>query len=342
MATYYDIFGQKVQYLSSDPANVTEGQVWYNSTSNTAKVRSLATAVWSSGASTPYAARGTKGFADSKNAAIMVGGYITAASSNSISYNGTAWTGTPSLNTATYASSCGVGSFTSAIIVGGAGGNNEEWNGSSWSNITAYPNNPNSVENTGGFGSTSDGYFLGGSSSPASAPTVKPSTINWNGSAWTSLNPMNIGRTDMGSCGTGTAGLVFGGESGVPPAFPGSRDQTESWDGTSWTSSPASLNNLRYAFSSGQNGPAATNWAAAGYVSNTAPYFSTEEYNGTVWSNSPATVTYEARGGQGYGGVAGASGIMANGTFPGNPSFNTNGCSEFDPGGAVTETITTS
>ena len=38
MATYYDIFGQKVQYLSSDPSPVAVGQVWYNSTTNTAKI----------------------------------------------------------------------------------------------------------------------------------------------------------------------------------------------------------------------------------------------------------------------------------------------------------------
>ena len=342
MATYYDIFGQKVQYLTSDPSPVVTGQVWYNSTSNTAKFQGFTTAVWSSGANTPYAARGSAGFGDSKNAAQIVGGYTTAQSGFSVSYNGTAWTGTPNLNSGTYATSCGMGTKSSAIIVGGAGLNSEQWNGSSWSNITSYPNNPNSVENPGGFGTTSDGYFLGGSSPTPTAPTVKPSTINWNGSAWTSLNPMNIGRTSMGSAGSGTAGLVFGGESGIPPSFPGPRDQTESWDGTSWTSNPASLNSPRYAFSCGQNGPAATNWAAGGYLNGSAPYFTTEEYNGTVWYNSPATVTYEARGGQGYGGVAGTSGIMANGTYPGDPSFNTNGCSEFDPGGESVQTITTS
>jgi hypothetical protein len=41
VATYYDIFGQKVQYLSSDPSDVQKGQVWYNSTSNTAKCKVL-------------------------------------------------------------------------------------------------------------------------------------------------------------------------------------------------------------------------------------------------------------------------------------------------------------
>jgi hypothetical protein len=32
MAAYINIFGQKIQYISSDPEPVQEGQVWYNST----------------------------------------------------------------------------------------------------------------------------------------------------------------------------------------------------------------------------------------------------------------------------------------------------------------------
>jgi hypothetical protein len=343
VATYYDIFGQKVQYLASDPSPVTKGQVWYNSTSNTLKIRTYRNAVWTSGATTPYAARSTRGFGDSKNSAQIFGGYTTTAVSTSVEYDGSSWTGTPSLNTATYASSVGVGVKASAITVGGSGGNSEEWDGSSWSNITAYPNNPNSVENTGGFGTTTAGYFMGGSSPTPSMPTVKPSTIKWNGSAWSALNPMSIGRTDMGSCGTSTAAIVFGGESGFPPSYPGVRDQQEDWDGTCWTASPASLNTPRYAFSSCQNGPAATAWAGGGYTpAITETYKSTEEYDGTTWSNSPATVTYEARGGQGSGGIQGASGFMANGTYPGNPTFNTDGCSEFDPGAMETQTVTVS
>ena len=47
MATYLNINGQRVQYLSSDPSNLTEGQIWYNSTSGTAKLRTaLSTGVF--------------------------------------------------------------------------------------------------------------------------------------------------------------------------------------------------------------------------------------------------------------------------------------------------------
>ena len=38
MATYQEIKGLKVKYLSADPSNLNEGEVWYNSTSDTLKV----------------------------------------------------------------------------------------------------------------------------------------------------------------------------------------------------------------------------------------------------------------------------------------------------------------
>ena len=38
MATYQDIKGLKVKFLSADPSNLNEGEVWYNTTSATLKV----------------------------------------------------------------------------------------------------------------------------------------------------------------------------------------------------------------------------------------------------------------------------------------------------------------
>jgi hypothetical protein len=50
MATYYGTYGQKVQYLASDPSDPQTGQVWYNSTSATLKVQSATTAgAWATG-----------------------------------------------------------------------------------------------------------------------------------------------------------------------------------------------------------------------------------------------------------------------------------------------------
>jgi len=37
MATYITVKGMAVEVLSADPSNPTEGQVWYNTTTNTLK-----------------------------------------------------------------------------------------------------------------------------------------------------------------------------------------------------------------------------------------------------------------------------------------------------------------
>ena len=37
MAEYINIKGQNIEVVASDPANPTQGQIWYNTTSNTLK-----------------------------------------------------------------------------------------------------------------------------------------------------------------------------------------------------------------------------------------------------------------------------------------------------------------
>jgi hypothetical protein len=49
MTTYYETKGQKIQVLATDPSETIEGQVWYNSTSNTLKVYKSFTDAWSTG-----------------------------------------------------------------------------------------------------------------------------------------------------------------------------------------------------------------------------------------------------------------------------------------------------
>ena len=53
----------------------------------------------------------------------------------------------------------------------------------------------------------------------------------WNGSSWTEVNDLNLGRTNLAAskAGTTTASLAFGGSNS------GFKNETESWDGTSWT-----------------------------------------------------------------------------------------------------------
>jgi hypothetical protein len=41
MADYINIYGQDILAVASDPANPTQGQIWYNTTSNTLKGQAL-------------------------------------------------------------------------------------------------------------------------------------------------------------------------------------------------------------------------------------------------------------------------------------------------------------
>ena len=50
MTDYLSTKGHKIQYLTSDPTPLFEGQVWYNSTTATLKVRGyVSTGSWASG-----------------------------------------------------------------------------------------------------------------------------------------------------------------------------------------------------------------------------------------------------------------------------------------------------
>jgi len=72
MATYKEIFGKEVKFLSSDPVNEVEGQIWYNTTSRTFK-SVVAGAAWSS-ASPIITARATGAGFGTQTAAVMAGG----------------------------------------------------------------------------------------------------------------------------------------------------------------------------------------------------------------------------------------------------------------------------
>jgi hypothetical protein len=108
MAEYINIKGQNIEVVSSDPANSTIGQIWYNSTSNTLKSNAYLYAAWSS--------------APNLNAGKYVGGGLGSASAALI-FTGVPINWPPTLQT----------------------NETEEWNGSTW---TTAPNYPTQAYNT--------------------------------------------------------------------------------------------------------------------------------------------------------------------------------------------------
>jgi hypothetical protein len=277
MVAYTGIQGQNILITASDPSNPTEGQIWYNTTSNLLKgYANVVTNTWASGGNL-NTGRQSAGSSGIQTAASFYGGFSTAATGLSESYNGSAWSGIPSLNTARYDGGS-LGTASAALYFGGNPGggtstDTEEYDGSSW---TTSGNLPVSINAIRGSGTQTAGLAFGGGPSPVSS-----ATITYNGSTWTSvpatLNTARYGMAQAGG-GTQTAAITFGGYTGT--VYSGA---TELYNGTSWTSSPATMNNGRVYLAG-----AGSQTSAVGAGGETAPNFQnfTELFNGTSWTSS--------------------------------------------------------
>ena len=109
------------------------------------------------------------------------------------------------------------------------------------------------------------------------ASSVTVNHEQYDGTTWTELANLAVGRNHIGGAGIATAALAFGGW--IDPGF---STATESWNGTSWTEL-ANMATGRYG-----GGPFGTNTAAiyASGIQGPAHSLSTavEEWNGSAWS----------------------------------------------------------
>jgi hypothetical protein len=280
MVAYTGIQGQNILIVSSDPANPTEGQIWYNSTSNLLKgYANVVVNAWASGGNLNTARIYLAG-CGTQNAALAFGGSV-APKTQTEEYNGTAWTNNPTgLNTGR-SDFQGCGTQTAGLGVGGylgPGVSNatEEYDGSTWTN---GGNLNTSRYNAAAFGSQTAAVTAGGgAASPVGAQLN--ATENYNGTSWTS-NPtgLNTARRTFVGIGTNTAGLVFGGI-----AVPGNTNATESWNGTSWTTVNAL--NIPGVLAQGGSGiqTSAISFGGSTPGGSTA---ATELWNGTSWTSNP-------------------------------------------------------
>ena len=146
MAAYTGIQGQNILITATDPSNPTEGQIWYNSTTNLLKGQKYVEA-WASGGNM-NTARSLSGGFGTQTASIICGAQLgpLSAITTTESYNGTSWTTVNSLNNA-IAQNRGVGTQTAGLSISGYGGNTpganrdqtESWNGTSWTVSGNYP-----------------------------------------------------------------------------------------------------------------------------------------------------------------------------------------------------------
>ena len=274
MATYYDIFGQKVQYLSADPSPVAEGQVWYNSTSNTAKVRTYnAAGTWASSPSLNLGKQ-SGGAAGTTLAALAFGSSQAPNSRSSETWNGSSWTVTNSMSQdGDYCS--GFGTATAAVA-GGDGGpvganSNSLYNGTSW---TAGNPTTQYAYASCGLGTQTAG-MLAGAYDGAAHGTANYVQL-WNGTCWSnSPYDLNTARYNpLGTAGTQTAAIVFGGN-------PSNKTAVEEYNGGAWTS----VNGLSTGSAAGSGG--GTQASALAFGGGGGPKAVTQLWDGTCWSANP-------------------------------------------------------
>ena len=290
MTTYKEIFGKQVKNFSSDPANNAEGQIWFNTTSGTFKSL-IQIKAWSAGGSLATARREAAGTGTQTAGLFFGGGGAPNGSTDTTAteeYNGFNFTTSGNMNTAREGLAS-AGTQTSALGYGGANygspvgitNKTEEYGGTSWTSVN---NMNNSRSYLSGFGASQTAAIAVGGNGPT--PSNSAATESYDGTNWTNLSaPSNVPSIDFtsASCGTQTAGLLFGGAlvSG------GNAIATSSdWNGSAWTNT-SSLNTARRRL--GAAGTSTHAIGFAGYAPNPA-YSQTEEYDGTTWTISPASL----------------------------------------------------
>ena len=279
MANYKEVRGTKIRDYTTNPDNPIEGQVWYNETDNVAKyeVPNVTTA-WRTGpddvSPTPRFYTADHGSSTSALSATGESPSSPVYRSEGETWNGTAFTATPTVNQGRYGA-MGYGDASSGGIAAGYHSppasnqvKHELWNGSSWTETTDI--------NTArrfpfGSGATDAALLSGGFGPPDSALCE-----SWNGTAWTEVADLNKARYFARQFGTYTAAIAA---AGYAAADPGAVAVTESWNGSAWTE-VNDTNAAKYAMGGG--GTQTSGLIFGGYDDPVSQQ--TESWDGTSWT----------------------------------------------------------
>ena len=320
MATYEEIYGKRVDVLSSDPTlnSASEGQVWYNSSTGALKTV-VSFGAWY--ASTPQIVGGySQGAAGTAEALISVGRDkypgpppSSRTSGDAEEWNGTGW-GTAATNPNPWAFIATCGTQTAAVAACGTLNGVTYQSGSTLYNGTAWTSNPSLPtisEAFNQFGTQTASIGFGGGT-PSGYPSA---AFTGDGEGWTAgPNLSNDKRYGSGCTGTSTAGIAFGGQSP-------SNNVVEELDGTTWTSGtamPVTGHNMPTGV-----GTQTSAFAMPGVMPSTT---STFKYDGTTWTADASTATPRpgrmSSGGTQTGAIL--AGAPSNGTATEEYSFGIN------------------
>jgi len=335
VATYYDIFGQKVQYLSSDPSDLQIGQVWYNSTSNTAKVEGLGTASWATGGNLSTGRYGLAG-AGTQTAGLAWGGRNTPIYNVTEEYNGTAWTGGGNYPK-NITSHGGTGLQTAALSVGGlnpaappAYSDSFEYDGTTWANPASIGRQGFAMRVSG---TQTSAVATGGGSIGGPEVRNTADTELYDGTSWTAGNPFSTARSYHATGGVNqTASIIVGGRTGTSPNE-ASSNAVEEYDGTSWAAGTVYPTTIKENAGWGTT----TDFIQAG--GNVPPATTAcNIYDGTSWTSTVSTPSARTTNATSQGTYNTQSGLV----FGGGPPSNFTSTIEYTGAGPVTKTITTS
>ena len=298
MTTYRNIHGRAIQSLATDPTeSVAEGQIWYNTSSDTFK-SVVASEAWSS--SSPVIKNTYRaGSAGTQTSALLFAGSSNPPFSfftDTQEYNGSGWSSGGAMAQARWGLR-GAGTQTAGLGFGGYIGPpgppsknsalTEEYNGTAW---TTSPNSMGSGRYAlGGAGTQTSALGFGGQTYPGSAGTA---TEEYDGSSWTAGGVLPSARTRLSGCGpSNNDALAVGTQtSGV----------CSTYNGTAWTDT-GSLGTARYRGGSSGSTSSAITYGGSTYPGVTVKNL-TESFDGSTWSASPATMG-TARYAFGYAGV---------------------------------------
>ena len=283
MADYKTLHGSNIETVSSDPSNPVNGQVWYNSTSQTMKAFTENPAgSWATGGTMNTARGGTPGGLGVQTAAVCFGGENPSDYQLvNESYNGTTWTEVNDLNTKRNQIGSAGASATSGLAISGLNTEQpdynlkvvESWNGTSWTEVGDLNQERYGAK---GAGTATAALVSGGNVFPSGSPSGPSAlTESYNGTSWTEVNDLNTSRFGAGGFGaTNTAALCAGGKVTEGLVI------VESWNGTSWTE-VADINTARHEM--GASGDSNTEGLIFG-GRNPGYLDETEFWNGTAWS----------------------------------------------------------
>ena len=286
MSTYKEIIGKKIKSVSSDPSDSADGQMWYNTT--TQSIRGIAILeAWSSGSPTTEDKPNLSCGAGTQTAGLVAGGN-TPGSVITNEYNGTGHSVGGTLNNGGFARNMG-GTQTAGFCYGNLVSSPdfptaecEHYNGTAWTTIT---NVPQVTTSGGSFGSTTAGVvFSGRINNNDDCNTV---TSEYDGSSWTSGGAFPAAMRGIGSA-TGapaTDGISMGGQ-----VQPGGTKQTtvNKYDGTSWTAETGIPTATSFASGSGTNSDNALIFGGNHPPGRTGATFG---YDGSSWTTKPSMAT---------------------------------------------------